>query len=101
MYGRHQRIIMYVIFGLIAVGILSRLFHSPQGFIIPIAVFGIVFLLYKFPPKRYRRGSSSVRSQRNPADKSKPRTKGKRNNPFRVIEGHKGKDDDTDPPPYH
>ncbi|WP_248925286.1 hypothetical protein [Paenibacillus hamazuiensis] len=82
----------YVIFGLVAVGILARFVSDPRGMIVPIVVFGVVFLLYKFPPSRWQRRKTA------PGPRfAKP--KEKRRAPFRVIQGNKPDDDDL--PKYH
>lgn len=71
---------------LIAIGLLVSL----RTLFIPILVLGIIFLLYKFPPSRWRKNSMG----RGPA-------KGKRKNAkFRVINGSKDSDSD-DLPKYH
>ncbi|MCP3773294.1 hypothetical protein NLX71_08180 [Paenibacillus sp. MZ04-78.2] len=83
--------VAYVIFGLIAIGILASVLSNPGTFIIPILVFGVIFFLYKFPPSRWRQPKqpSSSRFQ-----------KGKRRNAtFRVIQGNK--DSSDEPPKYH
>ncbi|GMX65526.1 hypothetical protein Elgi_47970 [Paenibacillus elgii] len=83
--------VAYVIFGLIAIGILASVLSSPGTYIIPILVFGVIFFLYKFPPNRWRQPKrpSSSRFQ-----------KGKRRNAtFRVIQG--SKDSSDEPPKYH
>ncbi|CAG7612666.1 hypothetical protein PAESOLCIP111_01559 [Paenibacillus solanacearum] len=85
-----DRTIAYIIFGLIAIGLLSSIFSNPGAYIIPILVFGIIFWLYKYPPNRWRYNRMAA-----------PRSgKGKRRNAtFRVIPGSKNDPDDT--PKYH
>lgn len=83
----------YVIFALFAIGIIVWFLANPVRNIIPVAVFGIVYLLYKFPPGRLSKPQ---------AKGSFPgaRTKAKRKPaPFRVIQGSKANDDET--PKYH
>jgi hypothetical protein len=76
----------YIIMGLIAIGLIVNLWK----FIIPICVFALIFVLYKFPPSKWPRfGVSKDKSKR-------PKRK---NATFRVIQGNKGNDDDT--PKYH
>lgn len=77
---------MYIVFGLLAIGLLV----SIRNLIIPIAVFAVIFLLYKFPPNRWSRFKSS--GGRNPRGKT-------RNAKFRVIPG--SKDSSDEPPKYH
>ncbi|WP_127534490.1 hypothetical protein [Paenibacillus kobensis] len=92
-----------VLAALIVLG-LAQIIMSGQwsGLLIGVVVLGAIFLLYKFPPGRFRapRGSSirpkhGVRPSRNSA---KPRTRSSKAMPFKVIEG--GKDDDQYPR-YH
>jgi len=90
---RYRPYIGYIIFGLIAIGILSNLLGNPGPFIIPLVVFGIVFYLYKFPPNRFRK-RSSARSTKQPS-----KTNTNKRTTFRVIRGNKR--DDDDPPRYH
>lgn len=84
----------YVIFALIAVGILSRFTSDPAGMIIPVAVFGIVFLLYKFPPSRWQWRKSAMSSSHFAKSKAK-----RKRGSFRVIQGNKT--DDEEMPKYH
>lgn len=76
----------------IAIGILIALglLYSLKALFIPILVLGAIFLLYKFPPSRWKK--PSVR--RGPV---KGKTK---NAKFRVINGTKDSDKD-DFPKYH
>ncbi len=86
---RHSRTISYIIFGLIAVGILVNI----RSMWLPLLIFGIVFYLYKFPPKNFQRGQGSNKRY---SSRVKPN---KRKSMFRVIKGNKKDDDDT--PKYH
>lgn len=89
---RHSKTISYIIFGLIAIGMLANI----QSMWIPMLIFGIVFYLYKFPPKQFQRGqrNSTRRSS------SRPKSNSKKKSIFRVIKGNK-KEDDENPPKYH
>lgn len=89
--------IMIVFLILIVIGILKAAAARPAAILIPVVVFGIVFLLYKYPPARFRSAyrQSRVKQPDRQRTKQQPR---KRPAPFRVIEG--GKDDD-DMPKYH
>lgn len=80
---------IYIIIGLIIIGILSQITANPSAYIVPIAVIGIVFLLYKFPPGR--RGASG-NTKRN-SQKAK----------FKVIQGNKPREDKEkdEKPPFH
>lgn len=71
--------------------------HKESGrLIIPVTVFAVVFLLYKFPPSRFRVSKPSARSAA--PDRLKTKSRSRKTVPFRVIEG--GKDDDNQPK-YH
>jgi uncharacterized membrane protein len=85
-----------VVLGLIVIGLIRNIVHSPSSYLIPLLVFAIIFLLYKFPPNGLiRRGSSktSYTYQNKTKEKKKP-------SPFRVIQGNKDSSDD-DTPKYH
>lgn len=71
---------------LIAIGLLVSL----RTLFIPILVLGIIFLLYKFPPSRWRKNSIG----RGPTKRKRKNAK------FRVINGSKDSDSD-DLPKYH
>ncbi|NHN31059.1 hypothetical protein [Paenibacillus agricola] len=79
----------YIIFGLALIGLVSR----ATQYIIPIVVFGVIFLLFKFPPNKW--GKSKTTTTRSGRTKEK-RT---RDATFRVINGSKGSSDE--PPKYH
>ncbi|EXX86668.1 hypothetical protein BG53_05680 [Paenibacillus darwinianus] len=81
---------------LMGVGVVSQLIKNPVGLIIPVTVFAVVFLLYKFPPSRFRVSKPSARSAA--PDRLKTKSRSRKTVPFRVIEG--GKDDDNQPK-YH
>ncbi len=87
-----------ILLGLIAIGIVYQLMESPSDLIIPLAVFGVVFLLYKLQPGGNRRAGAYKTGAA--ADRAKPKSKNspRKTVPFRVIEG--GKDDDN-LPKYH
>lgn len=87
----------YLIFGLLAIGILSRFITNPAPFIIPLLVFGAIYFLYKFPPNRWSFGSRRT-PNRGPAARHTDRERRKSN--FRVIYGNKPGSED-EPPRYH
>lgn len=82
---------------LIAVGVIRSFVQNPLFMLLPIVIFGIIFLLYKYPPARYRRGYQPPRVKQADRHRAKQAPR-KRTSPLRVIEG--GKDDD-DLPKYH
>jgi hypothetical protein len=63
----------------------------------------IVFLLYKFPPTRWKKSNrgNTHRAGRKPDIRASARAKSDRrqSSPFTVIEGRKNKEDE--PPRYH
>lgn len=93
--------LMAVMLTLIAIGIVATFRESPGMLLIPAVVFGIVFLLYKFPPDRFRK--RNFRAPRPPARDRRKTGAGaasrRKTVPFRVIEGGRG--DDEDRPGYH
>ncbi|GIQ70704.1 hypothetical protein DUZ99_14895 [Xylanibacillus composti] len=84
---RRDRLFWYVIIGLIVIGIVSQL----RQLLIPVVVLGTIFLLYKFPPHRWKRSSGQWSSRKHRAKKAK----------FRVIDGSGREDNDNDTPRYH
>lgn len=87
---KRYSIATYIILGLALIGVASKALQL----IIPIFVFGIIFLLYKYPPSRWRKPTFTTRSSG-----SKTKEKRTRNASFRVIDGNKGSTDE--PPKYH
>jgi hypothetical protein len=87
----------YIIFGLIAVGLLAKLWTHPGTLLIPLIVFGVIFLLYKYPPSTWRaRSYAATAAKRRKADEARHTRKAK----FKVIKGNKP-DDPQEPPKYH
>ncbi|GIO83673.1 hypothetical protein J25TS5_06050 [Paenibacillus faecis] len=105
---KKQAILFWIVIALAAFSILDGLFGRGRldlgGLLIPLIVVGIVFLLYKFPPRQFRKSTPKVKpSARTMAKVAGERRQagGKRKSyPFQVIEGQKGKNDD-DLPKYH
>jgi hypothetical protein len=80
----------YIVIGLIVIGLIASL----KALFIPICVFGLIFLLYKFPPSRWGVKKNTTQSgQRSTKRKTKHAT-------FRVIHGNKNSDTE-DRPKYH
>jgi hypothetical protein len=90
----------FVLLALILLGIGLDLYANPGMMLIPVIVFGAVFLLYKFPPARARSAArhESVRTKERSQERSKSKQRNRKSVPFRVIDG--GKDDDN-LPKYH
>lgn len=98
-----SRIWIWFVLALVAIGIVSSFAQNWIGIAIPVGLGLIVWLLYKYPPKRFAKGKPGYASKsksfpvikksvpQGPFRKSgKPRRK---DNPFRVIEGRKGAPD--------
>jgi hypothetical protein len=93
-----------ILLTLAAIGVVAALLRNPIDLIIPAVVFGIVFLLYKFPPGRvrqrnFRAPKPSARDRRKTGTGSGPGSR-RKPLPFRVIEGGRD-DDDENRPKYH
>lgn len=86
----------YIILTLIVIGVISLIFTNPKDLIVPIAVFGIIYLLYKFPPQFASNRANTYKSV-NKRRKSKSRAK------LHVIDGKKSimEIDDDEKPKYH
>ncbi|MDF2719893.1 MAG: hypothetical protein K0R28_6818 [Paenibacillus sp.] len=82
---------------LMGIGIVVRMMANPFELIVAIVIFGGIFVLWKYPPARWRK--TKMRKPTPPS--SGKRTKEKRKNiPFRVIQGNKRDDDDPPEKPY-
>lgn len=94
---RKMSLLSIVILVLVVIGIVSQTISNPYQLLIPVVVFGVIYVLYKFPP-------GGVRTKAKPRYKTQSRkeqpakSKQRKHMPFRVIEG--GKDDDN-LPKYH
>lgn len=100
-FGR-QSIMTYVIVGLMIIGLLYSIGSNFSKWIIPVAVFGLIFLLYRYPPsswrylaQRFRSGGFGGFGGRGDKTFGKKTKKAK----FTVIRG--SKPDDDEPPKYH
>lgn len=101
-------VIILATFGII--GILGR--ASLSSILIPLIVFGVVFLLYKYPPARWSRKAKTpkikpsaktmakVNAQNNASARKSSSSKKRKDYPFQVIQGQKGKSEE-DIPKYH
>ncbi|WMT42604.1 hypothetical protein RE628_09910 [Paenibacillus sp. D2_2] len=107
---KKQAIVFWALIALAAFGIIDGLFGRGttdwMGILIPALIVGIVFLLYKYPPRKYRRQNPKVkpsaRTMSKLAAERRSASSGQKRKayPFQVIEGQKGKNDD-DLPKYH
>ncbi|MFK0523311.1 hypothetical protein ACINKY_13965 [Paenibacillus illinoisensis] len=106
-------IVFWAAIALAAFGIISTLGdRGIYGLIIPVVVLGAIFLLYKYPPRRWARKTkpkikpsartmAKVKAQSGAgARKSSGSSKKRKDYPFHVIQGNKGKSDD-DIPKFH
>lgn len=108
---RIQMIAFWIIIALAALGILKGLFTAQ--YLIPLAVVGVVYLLYKFPPTRFgknkrpkvkpsKRTAAKMAAKTGTPRKSSSPSPKRKQYPFQVIEGQKGKQDPSDDvPKYH
>jgi hypothetical protein len=100
--NRRRHWSIYAIAALLFIGLAGSLVNSPTQLIIPIIIFGAVFLLWKYPPARWRRTTKHARGY--PASQARAKSsKDKRKPiPFKVIQGNKKDEKDSDPPyPFH
>ena len=88
----------YILIILFSVGLVYSFLKNPLMILLPAVVFGIIFLLYKFPPKRFRRDSDSYKYR---AVLKKQKEKRKKSASLRVIDGKKGKSGPDEPPKHH
>lgn len=101
---RRYHWLLYVFAALVCIGIWQEFQYDPIGFLIPVAIFGAVFLLLKFPPSRGKRAGKPYRPS---AGASAPRNKSvkdkRKHIPFKVIQGSKrdDKNDSEQQYPYH
>lgn len=97
----------YVIFFLLIIGILYTFYQSPSTLLIPVIVFGVIYLLYKYPILKWLTGSNRTQSERSRYKSAlkKQKMHTSRRASFTVIKGSKADDrddgDDDDRPLYH
>ncbi|NGM81646.1 hypothetical protein G5B47_04380 [Paenibacillus sp. 7124] len=102
--------ILLAVFGLVS-GLAAEGLYSLRGFVIPVLLFLVLYLLYKFPPRRYAASGRRSRIKVKPSQKTMAKVAGMRKSqppagkrktyPFRVIEGSKGKNGEEQLPKYH
>ncbi|CAM3310843.1 MULTISPECIES: potassium/proton antiporter family protein [Paenibacillus] len=109
---RRHAIIFWTAIGLAAVGVLGLLISPSTRMmvLIPAIIVAIVYVLYKFPPRRFnkrpkvkpsKRTAAKLARKSQPARKTSPSATRKQY-PFQVIDGQKGKSDPSDDlPKYH
>lgn len=87
-----------VILVLMVIGIMDRMMASPFELIMAIVIFGGVFVLWKYPPARWRK--TKMRKNSAPPSSGKKAKDKRKHVPFRVIQGNKRDDDDPPEKPY-
>ncbi|WP_435925101.1 hypothetical protein [Paenibacillus sp. DYY-L-2] len=106
---KKQAILFWILIALAVFSIVDGLFNGGTfrigGLIIPLIVVGIVFLLYKFPPRKFAKQKPKVKPSARTmakvaAERRPPSGKKRKSYPFQVIDGNKGKNED-DLPKYH
>ncbi|WP_342551807.1 hypothetical protein [Paenibacillus sp. FSL R7-0652] len=109
-----QAIVFWAFIVLAALGVIGLLGRaSLSSILIPLIVFGVVFLLYKYPPARWSRKANTprikpsaktmakVNAQNNVTARKSSSSKKRKDYPFQVIQGQKGKNSEEDIPKYH
>ncbi|MGF7048570.1 hypothetical protein J2T13_003078 [Paenibacillus sp. DS2015] len=107
---KRQFIIFWTAIILAVYGLITDMFVNFRNYLILVLVIGVLFLLYKFLPKRQPQQSKpkiipSKKTMEKVASTARKSTTGPiakkhKNYPFQVIEGQKGKNDDQTPK-YH
>ncbi|WP_373230504.1 hypothetical protein [Cohnella sp.] len=94
-----------VVLVLMGIGLASQLYQgAARSLIVPLVLVAVVFLLYKFPPSRWKKPNyrgNAPKLGKNPDIRASAKAKSerRRSSPFTVIEGRKSKEDE--PPRYH
>ncbi|KAA8782317.1 hypothetical protein ABIE27_000825 [Paenibacillus sp. 4624] len=109
-----QAIVFWAFIVLAALGVIGLLGRASfSSILIPLIVFGVVFLLYKYPPARWSRKAKTpkikpsaktmakVNAQNNVSARKSSSSKKRKDYPFQVIQGQKGKSNEEDIPKYH
>ncbi|EHS56684.1 hypothetical protein [Paenibacillus sp. Aloe-11] len=104
--NRHA-VIFWLTLALGAYGIVDMVWRGSLGFLmsllIPVLVFTVIFLLYKYLPGRRSRSPKikpSARTMAKTANSRKQTSSKRKAYPFHVIEGSKGKNEEEQPK-YH
>lgn len=91
---RQKPILTYVIFTLMGIGIFMQILEGSQTLLTAVIVFGLIYLLYRFPPTRWKRMGKQWKWKQSVKSSQKHAARN-----FRVIEGKKKKESER--PPYH
>ena len=108
---KSQAVLFWTITVLAVVGLIETLMRNWLSLLIPISLVVLVFVLYKYPPGRYRKSPKIKPSAKTEAKLAEARRrassgnagtsgKARKNYPFQVIDGQKGKQNDEFPK-YH
>ena len=107
---KKQAIVFWLLIAFAAFGIIGGLFGRGRAhwstILVPVLVVGIIFILYKYPPRKYRKQNPKVKPSARTMSKlaAERRTASsgqkRKSYPFQVIDGQKGKNED-DIPKYH
>lgn len=104
-----QVFIFWIFIALAIVGVAFSIINGDYGtlstVLVPLIVFGIVLLLYKFPLRRAADRTPKIKPSaktmaKSVSNRKATATKKRKEYPFYVIEGQKGKNND-DIPKYH
>ncbi|MFD0670551.1 hypothetical protein [Cohnella sp. GCM10027633] len=99
----------FVVIALAVIGLADSFSRGAVGsLVIPLTLVAIVFLLYKFPPSRFRKPRHRGTKPSNKNGIKEPyrlnpranQASKRRESPFTVIEGRR-KNKDDEPPKYH
>jgi hypothetical protein len=94
-----------ILYAVIGIGILIGIITALSFILIPVIVLGLIFLLYKFPPNRWKmRSRPTFKPGRLSREREKAERKARQQkaSKFRVIDGRKNRDSsDDEPPKYH
>ena len=101
--------VLLAVIGLVD-GVMRYGLSSLTSLMVPLILCVVIFLLYKYPPRRFANNSNRSRTKVKPSAKTMAKVAGLRKSqassgkrksyPFQVIEGNKGKNDDN-LPKYH
>lgn len=100
----------FVVIALAVIGLANFFSSGAVGtLLIPLTLVAVVFLLYKFPPNRFRKpprhrgsrpaGKNGIKEPYRLNARANPANK-RRTSPFTVIEGRR-KNKEDEPPKYH
>ena len=94
-----DKLIFYILIGLAIIGALSIIFRNPGRALIPILVFGGIYVLYKYPPHKWRMLWFQAKSKYLGSSRGVRGGRRTKRAKFRVIPGTKK--DGGEPPKYH